>query len=45
MIGYNPDLDYLHDPQQAIPLGFCERCGSEIWHQGANLCERCEEEL
>lgn len=43
MIGINPDYDYLFDPQQVPPVGFCERCGGEIYARGKDLCERCED--
>ena len=41
MIGINPDLDYLFDPQQAKPAGWCPNCGMEIWEPGQELCTRC----
>lgn len=40
MIGINPDNDYLFDPQQSRPSGFCEACGGEIYGDG--ICLRCE---
>lgn len=42
MIGYNPDFDFLYDPQQRIPAGRCSRCGAEIWEEGKDLCAKCE---
>lgn len=42
MVGVNPDFDYLFDPQQTRPVGFCERCGAEIYGFGRELCYRCE---
>lgn len=42
-IGYNPDYDYLYDPQQEPPVGFCVCCGKEIYARGKDLCERCED--
>lgn len=42
MIGYDPSYDYLYDPQQARPVGFCVCCGREIYRRGKELCERCE---
>jgi predicted amidophosphoribosyltransferase len=44
MIGHDPDYDYLHDPQQAPVRGFCRSCGREIYADGKDLCERCEED-
>ena len=43
-IGINPDMDYLLDPQMAVPAGFCEHCGGEIYAPGENLCDECKEE-
>ena len=43
MIGVNPDYDYLFDPQQARPAGFCHICGREIYGEGRELCDECEE--
>lgn len=43
-VGINPDFDYLYDPQQAPPVGFCACCRREIYARGKDLCERCEEE-
>lgn len=40
MIGINPDFDYLYDPQQARPIGFCTCCGGVIYREG--ICLRCE---
>jgi hypothetical protein len=31
------------DPQQAVPVWFCECCGAELYSPGT-LCEECEEE-
>lgn len=42
MIGINPDFDYLYDPQQAPPTGWCPLCGAEICGFGRELCSRCE---
>ena len=44
MIGIDPAFDYLYDPQQAPVIGFCERCGCEVYHLGDELCERCRTE-
>lgn len=43
MIGIDPDYDYLYDPQQRRPAGWCPVCGQEIYADGKNLCPRCEE--
>lgn len=43
MIGIDPDFDYLYDPQQAKPAGWCPICRMEIWTPGKNLCRACEE--
>ena len=42
-IGVNPDLDYPLDPQQSRPVGFCQKCGREIYRDGTYLCRECEE--
>ena len=42
MIGYNPDYDYLYDPQQARPVCFCVNCGREIYAEGKDRCDDCE---
>lgn len=39
-IGIDPDYDYLFDPQQARPFGFCA-CGREIYRPFAESCDRC----
>ena len=39
IIGINPDYDYMFDPQQAEPQGWCPVCGD------AELCRRCQEEM
>lgn len=50
-IGFNPDFDYLLDPQQIQPTGFCERCGGEIYgdyrrnEHDAALCDCCWSDL
>lgn len=42
MIGFDPDLDYLFDPQQTEPIGFCPVCGREIYPgNDSGLCRRC----
>ena len=41
-IGYNPDYDFLYDPQQAPSYGWCE-CGKEIYIRGQVLCYDCRE--
>ena len=43
MIGIDPDLDGLYDPQQRPPAGWCPACGREIYAYGENLCTRCRE--
>ena len=42
-IGFDPDYDYLLDPQQARVYGFCEQCGGEIYTHGERLCSECSE--
>lgn len=42
VIGYNPDYDYLYDPQQGGKEGFCECCGRQISGAGRSLCRKCE---
>lgn len=44
MIGFDPDKDYLLDPQQKPPAGWCPECGAEIWSPGMSRCTRCAEE-
>lgn len=44
MIGYDPDYDYLLDPQQASAVGFCQNCGREIYTVGKDFCDDCEED-
>ena len=44
MIGIDANLDYLLDPQQAIPAGQCPICGAEIWGIGQDVCGRCGRE-
>lgn len=43
MIGIDPDLDGLYDPQMRSPAGWCPVCGREIYAYGENLCTRCRE--
>lgn len=43
-IGVNPDLDYLYDPQQCRPVGFCRKCGGELYVNGEELCSDCRKE-
>lgn len=31
------------DPQAAVPVWFCEKCGRELYSPGT-LCDECEEE-
>jgi hypothetical protein len=42
MIGFDPDFDYLYDPQQMPPVGFCVCCGREIYVMFRETCERCQ---
>ena len=44
IIGIDPDYDYLFDPQQAKPKGWCPMCGGEICGD-AELCRQCQEEM
>ena len=41
--GYDPDKDYLFDPQQRRPAGWCPICKLEIYAAGENLCRKCKE--
>ena len=41
MIGYNPDSDYLTDPQQARVVYRCMCCKREIYSLFTEICERC----
>lgn len=45
MIGINPDYDWMFDPQQAKPVGYCPICGREIYAEGRDICEHCEEDV
>lgn len=40
-VGFNPDFDYLMDPQQAQPVRFCSCCGREIYSLFQETCDRC----
>lgn len=40
-VGINPDFDYLFDPQQARPTGFCSVCGRELYGLLQETCDRC----
>ena len=44
IIGIDPDYDYLFDPQQAKPAGWCPMCGGEIYGN-SELCQRCLDEM
>ena len=44
IIGIDPAYDYLFDPQQAKPAGWCPLCGAEICGD-AELCLRCQEDM
>ena len=39
-----PDIQQVLyiDPQAAVPVCFCERCGGECYHE-SSLCPDCEE--
>ena len=37
-------LPALWDIQGAVPLGWCSRCGTEIYTSGRCLCDRCRKE-
>ena len=41
LIGYDPDFDYLYDPQQKRPACMCCVCGREIYRQFQETCDRC----
>ena len=41
MIGYDPNYDFLYDPQQAKPAGWCPCCGEEIYRPTQHMCDRC----
>lgn len=36
--------EFMTDPQQMRPAGWCPVCGMEIWADGKDLCRRCERE-
>ena len=40
-VGVNADFDYLLDPQQKRPMGFCVCCGREIYSLFVDTCDRC----
>jgi hypothetical protein len=41
LIGFNPDMDYLLDPQQRRPVCMCCICGREIYRPFQETCDRC----
>jgi hypothetical protein len=41
MIGYDPDMDYLLDPQQQRPFCMCSSCGREIYRPFQQTCDIC----
>ena len=41
LIGIDPNYDFLFDPQQARPAGWCPVCHMEIWEEGQPLCRAC----
>lgn len=41
--GYDPDYDFLYDPQQAPSYGWCEVCGMEVYAKGEPFCYDCRE--
>ena len=43
MIGIDPNLDGLYDPQMRSPAGWCPVCKREIYAACENLCSRCRE--
>lgn len=43
MIGIDPDFDFLYDPQQSRPAGWCPVCRREIYADGRELCGSCAE--
>lgn len=43
LIGIDPAYDYLYDPQQAAPAGWCPLCGADICGD-SELCQRCQGE-
>lgn len=44
IIGIDTTYDYLYDPQQAKPAGWCPLCGAEICGD-AELCIWCQNEM
>ena len=41
MIGYDPDYDFLYDPQQSREFSRCSCCGREIYRPMQETCDRC----
>ena len=41
-VGINPVFDYLYDPQQVRPVGFCTCCGRELYSFRSETCEHCQ---
>jgi hypothetical protein len=41
LIGFDPEKDYLFDPQQQKPFGICCICGREIYRPFQETCDRC----
>ena len=40
-IGVNPDFDFLLDPQQSKPYGYCIYCNREIYRPFTDICDAC----
>lgn len=34
--------EFIDDPQQQKPKGWCPICGMEIWSDGQEVCTRCK---
>ena len=45
MIGINPDVDYLYDPQQARVVCFCVCCGRVIYSMSTEICDKCRMDM
>lgn len=37
----NGRAGWREDPQDVPPVGWCVRCGGEVWELGEDVCEWC----
>lgn len=41
----NVRIDPLRDPQEKRPIGWCARCGGELYWEDGEICGKCQEEI